>query len=337
VDKKQSLRLAYEHVAVSRWCNNALANAAQSADVLTNYPSYYATAACVQSPRSKEDKLTTGYKLKAGNSVGLTAGYVYAKRQADFNSSYYNPMQTSAEGLQNLGFVPYFDATRTEQLFKAGINWQADTRLNVALNGRYVDDKYGSTLGVQKGHAWGMNLDVSYHYSDNGSVSSYLSAQRRQRDLLVGAEQLPMAASTQLWSNVLTDDTDSFGVTAKQKGLMGGKLELTGDLSYSLSKSAYTTSLVNYTSVLCDPYGISCGSLPAIKNELLKLKLAATYQVDKTSQVAVGYVYKKLRSDDYYYSAYQLGSTDVTVMPTNQLAPNHAVNVLGVSYIYSFR
>jgi hypothetical protein len=51
----------------------------------------------------------------------------------------------------------------------------------------------------------------------------------------------------------------------------------------------------------------------------------------------VGYVYKKLRSDDYYYSAYQLGSTDVTVMPTNQLAPNHSVNVLGVSYIYSFR
>jgi hypothetical protein len=48
-------------------------------------------------------------------------------------------------------------------------------------------------------------------------------------------------------------------------------------------------------------------------------------------------LYKKLKSDDYYYSAYQLGWTDVTVLPTNQQAPNYSVNVLMASYMYSFR
>ncbi len=345
LDKKQSVRLAYEYENIKRWCNNSLANsaplvdpavlAAGLSDVATTYPGYYTNSACVQSPESKEHKLSANYKLKVTNDVGLTAGYTYAKRRAEINSSYYNPMQTSAEGLQNLGFVPFFDATRREQLVKAGINWQASDRLNVGLNGRYVDDKYDAVLGVQKGHTWGLNLDGAYSYAENGTVSAYLSVQRRQRDLLSSSDKYP-AVPVNLWSNRLTDDTNTIGIAAKQKGLLGGKLELAGDLSYSLGKTAYSTQ-VQYADPLCSTYGITCGDLPDIKNEMLRLKLTGIYQVDKTSKVALSYIYKKLKSDDYYYSAYQLGSTDVTVLPTNQQAPNYSVNVLMGSYIYSFR
>lgn len=336
VDKKQSIRMAYEYEAVKRWCNNSLANTFQSADVLANNPTYYTNSACVQSPESKENKLSASYKLKASDDVNLNVGYTYARRLADINSSYYNPMQTSVEGLQNLGFVPYFDGSRTEQLVKAGINWQANDKLNVGLNARYVDDKYDATLGVQKGHAWGMNLDAAYSYSQDGTISAFFSAQRRRRDILSGADHSPQAAQTDLWSNRLTDDNNSVGIVARQKGLLGGKLSIAGDLSYSLGTTGYSTQ-TQYASVLCDTYGITCGDLPKIRNKTVRLKIVGAYQIDKTSQVSLGYLFKKLTSNDFYYSAYQTGYTDVTVLPTNQQAPNYSVHAIMLSYIYTFR
>jgi MtrB/PioB family decaheme-associated outer membrane protein len=341
-DKTQSLRVAYEYDDIKRWCNNSLANNAQSSDP-TAPAGYYTNSACVQSPESKENKLSANYKLKASDSISLNAGYTYGRRRAEMNSSYYNPMQTSAEGYQNLGYVPYFDATRKEQLVKAGVNWQASDKVNVGLGGRYVEDKYDAVLGVQKGHTWGLNLDAAYTYFRDGTVSAYLSTQRRQRDLLSSADKSPLVApaSDTLWTNRLADDSDTLGINIKQKGLMGGKLELSGDLSYSLGKGRYSTQAasctVNADPVTCGDPATNSGDLPEIKNEMLRLKITGTYQIDKASKVAVGYIYKKLRSNDYYYSAYQLGYTDMTVLPTNQQAPNYSVNVVGVSYLYSFR
>jgi MtrB/PioB family decaheme-associated outer membrane protein len=342
IDKKQSVYLNYDFDKTKQWCNNALANNFQStalADVdnpNSPFPQWYNTSACVQSPDSTENRLAASYKLKASDDVHLNLGYVYSNRKTTINSSYYNPMQTSSEGVPNLGFISYFNASRTEQLVKGGVNWQANEQLNVGVNGRYTKDDYDVTLGVKQGYAWTLNLDASYTYSRELSVSGYMGMQHSQRDLLASSQNAPLAASTDLWANQLKDDNSTIGVNVKNNGLMGGKLTVTGDLSYSLGKTGYTTQVL-YDDPLCTTYGITCGALPDIKNEMLRFKLRGTYQLDKASQVALTYAYKKLTSNDYYYSAYLTGSTDVTVLPTNQQAPNHTVNVLGVSYIYSFR
>jgi MtrB/PioB family decaheme-associated outer membrane protein len=335
IDKSQSVHLAYEYENIQRWCNNSLANTFQSADVVALFPTYYTNSGCVESPQSNENKLTASYKLKASNALNFNAGYTYARRHADINSSYYNPMQTSEEGLQNFGYVPYFDASRTEQLLKAGVNWRANDKLNIGLNGRYVKDDYDSTLGVQQGHTWGLNLDAAYRYSQEGTVTAYLSVQRRERNLLSSSDHSPQVASTNLWTNKLTDDTDTVGISAKQQGLMGGKLELIGNLSYSLGTTGYSTQL-QYADVLCSSYGITCGNLPDIKNNKVSLKVTGNYQINKASKIALGYIYQHLNTNNYYYSAYQTGSTDVTVLPTNQQAPNYSVNVITASYIYTF-
>jgi MtrB/PioB family decaheme-associated outer membrane protein len=355
IDKAQSLRFAYEYEAIKRWCNNApnplalvSADPTNFPSVLDDYASYYTNNACVQVPETKENKLAGNYKLKAGGNLTFNAGFSYAKRRAEVSSSYYNPMQTSADGLQNLGYVGYFDSSRKQQIVKAGVNWQASDKVNVGLNGRYVEDKYEATLGVQKGNAWGLNLDAAYAYSDKGSVSAYLTTQRRQRDLLSSAAHSPVdpVLADTLWSNRLDDDTDTLGINFKQKGLLGGKLELSGDVSYSLAKTRYSTNGASCTDAgVC--YGeiapadqvltqIS-GDLPTIKNETTRLKLTGTYQFDKTSKVALTYMYKKLKSEDYFYGAYQYGNTDPLVLPTNQQAPSYSVNLFGVSYIYSFQ
>jgi MtrB/PioB family decaheme-associated outer membrane protein len=336
LDSKQSFRLAYDYDAISRWCHNALANNAQSSDP-TAPAGYYTMAACVEVPDSRESKFSASYKLRAADRVRFHAGYSYADRHVDINSSYYNPMQTSGEGFQNFGYVPYFDADRTEQVGKAGIDWEANDKVDVGLDGRYVRDQYGSALGVQTAHTWVANLDAAYHYSAQGNVGAYLTVQGRQRDLLSGAEPSPLAPPPSLWSNRLKDDSDTIGLTARQKGLLHDKLEVVGDFSYSSDRSVYSTSLVNYTSVLCTPYGITCGTLPTIKNDSLRLKLTAIYQASASNKFALHYLYAKLSSADYYYSAYQLGSTDVVVLPTNQAVPSYSVSVVGISYIHTFR
>jgi len=334
IDKQQSVRLAYEYEAIKRWCNNSLANSAQSTDI--NFPAgYYTNSACVQSPESKENRLAANYNLKLNNTVKFTAGYTYADRRADINSSYYNPMQANANGLQNLGFVPYFDASRKEQLVKAGVNWQANSSLNLGLSGRYVDDKYDTTLGVQNGHTWGLNLDAAYTYAEDSTVSAYLSWQSRRRDLLSSDAQSPLVAPTPstLWNNRLTDDTTTIGISTKNKSLMGGRLAVEGDLSYSLGKTGYSTQYQD-ASVCTD---LTCGKLPDIKNDILRLKITGTYQLDRSSKIALGYRFQKLKSNDYYYSAYQAGLTDTVVLPTNQQAPSYSVNLFMASYIYNFQ
>jgi hypothetical protein len=51
----------------------------------------------------------------------------------------------------------------------------------------------------------------------------------------------------------------------------------------------------------------------------------------------VGYLYQRLKSNDYYYSAYQFGFTPTSLLPTNMQAPNYSVNTVFVAYRFSFR
>lgn len=335
IDNNHKLRVAYNYEDYQRWCNNFPAGAAQAASEAK--AGYYTNGSCFQVPESKENKLSADYRLKAGEAVGFNAGYSYAKRNSDVLNSFYNPMQGFAEGFENYGWVAFFDASRTEQLAKAGVNWQANEKLSLNLNGRYLDDKYDdSTLGVQKGHMGSVNLDASYSYSRYGVVSAYYSYQKRERDMLSGAGRFALVAPTQIWSNQLSDEEDTVGLSAKQKGLMAGKLELAGDLTYSLGKSGYSTQ-VPYLATCGLSTSLTCGSTPDIKNEMTQFKLTGTYSLDKVSQVLMGYLFQHLKSNDYYYNGYQYGYTSTGLLPTNEQAPSYSQNVVFAAYKYSFR
>lgn len=338
IDQNHRVHLGYEYEDVKRWCNNALANNTQGVA-----PAGYvnSTSSCVQIPESRENKLVASYKLKAGEAVNFNVGYSYANRNADVNPSFYNPMQALAEGYEATGYRAFFDASRTEQLVKAGINWQANDKLSVGLNARYLDDNYSdSPLGVQKGNSWGTNLDATYGYSENGAVSAYMSVQKRQRDLSNLAGHA--LTGVQIWSNQLNDEDNTLGIAFKQRGLMAGKLELTGDLSYSVGKTAYSTQIpyaittTAFITSCASSASLTCGSTPDIKSETTQFKLTGIYQLDKASKIAVGYMFQKLNSTDYYYNFYQNGYTGTGNLPTNEQAPSYSVNVVTVSYLYNF-
>lgn len=333
IDPRQRLHLGYEYDHIDRWCSNALANTAQGELSATN-AGYYTTASCVQIPKDKENRLVATYKLKLSDTLDLNAGYTYGRRKADVNSSFYNPMQANDEGFENFGYRAFFDASRNQDLFKAGVNWQATDKLSLGLNGRHTKDEYpDSPLGVQNGDSSSANLDANFSYSEEGSVGAYASWQKRTRNLFTSSGRNAVAPRTTLWSNDLGDRDNTLGINGKQKGFLAGKLEISEDFNYALSKSKYITTLVQGIPAVVGNQGES----PNISSELTQFKLTGAYQFNQASSILAGYMYQRLKSNDYFYNAYQLGYTPTSLLPTNQKAPNYSVNTVFVAYRYSFR
>lgn len=343
LDKRQRIRLAYGHEDVTRWCNN------------------YGVAGsdCVVSPSSKEDKLDIKYKLKATSEIGFSAGYTYADRKSDFDHEVITPLS----GLDTItphdvnaqdypGFIAYIYAPRKQDLFKVGVNWQATEQLDLSLGARYANDNYDATLGVQDSRTTGINLDVTYSYGEANSVSAYASWRNSKKNLRMGAAgagavnaattYAALVAPANIWTNQAEDEGNALGITAKHRGLMGGKLELVGDLSYSIDKTDSATQIPYYVATAAaptcfSPAALTCGDAPTINSELTTLKLTGTYQVDKRSKVAVRYMYQHLKSEDYNYQTTQYGYTPLRGLPANLQEPNYSVNVVTASYIYTFK
>ena len=349
LDKDRHVRLDYENEGINRWCDAYAAGG-------TATPPYAAGTNCVVATSSQEHKLGATYRAKASDSVDYRVGYSVARRLTDSDPNARTPFLAGnggGPGLNGgdfLGFYPAFDATRTQQIVKASTNWQANERLSFGAGARYTDDQYGSTYGEQNGNTWSVNLDVNYAYSDNLLVTSYLTQQHRQRQMTdkqaaaaVNATATVLARpANATWTDTLMDDDITFGLGAKQKGLMNGKLELTADLSYTVSNLGYNTTL-NYNAATttpgltcASPVFYSCGDLPKIVSEVTQLKLAGAYTINKSSKVVVRYIYQQLNASDYYYNGYQLGNTPNSLMPTNQQPGAYSVNVITVGYAYNF-
>lgn len=381
LNKDQHVRLAYDRENIKRWCDQYAVGGLGSYPVAgpqTGVSTYPAGTNCVVAPHSRDDKLSATYKLRASEDVDMNIGYSYSKRVTESDPNAITariglngnaslaasvPVTSLIMG-QNAGdfrgFYPFFDASRKEQMLKAGVNWQTSEKLSVGLGGRYTDDKYDSTYGVQKGNSWSLNLDATYGYSENASISAYLTQQHRQReltDLQRSPTQATSAATTSAtsaasiaipsgatWTDQLKDNETTVGLGAKQGGLIGSRLELAEDLTYSLGQTGYGTQL-NYAtttstasgSLTCSsPQILSCGDLPVIRNRMLQFKFTGRYTLDKNSKIGFGYLFQQLKSNDYYYNGLQYGYTPSTLMPTNQQSPNYSVNVVTASYIYNF-
>ena len=352
----QKLHAGYEYEKIERWCNNSpslsqIDSALRASEGFATAniaaaDAYYANGtSCVQVPESTENRVVGNYRLTASDTVSLNAGAAYGDRKATVNRSFYNPMQSVTEGFENPGFVAFFDGSRREGMLKAGVNWQARESLDFGASAKYrKDNYYDATYGVSSGKAYSFNLDANYAYTENNSVSAFASWQWRARDLNTESGRIPVAltATAGQWSNKLTDDDATLGISAKQKGLLANRLELSEDLTYSLAKTDYTT-IVNYGSTGCvgtistATSNQACGSPPTIKSSMWRLNVSGNYHVDKASSVMVGYLYQHLTSGDYYYNAYQYPSGFTSGLPTNQQAPNYGVSLAYVTYQFTFK
>jgi MtrB/PioB family decaheme-associated outer membrane protein len=362
----QVFHAGYVHEDLNRWCNSYATGTVTTSGALGYYP---AGANCVVAKSSRDDRLDASYRMKLNDDADFKLAYGYSDRVTNSdpyaiaafisaNGTVPGPVpatgNTTIKG-QNAGdyygFSPYFDASRTQQSVKGTVNFQAAEQMQLTLGGRFTDDKYASTYGVQKGNSWSMNLDVAYSYSDTGALYAYASQQHRQRDM-TNVQRYSTTASaasatalsspaTATWSNSLKDDDTSLGLGLKQTGLLGGKLDVTADASYSKGNAVYATVL-NYAGattggLTCAASQIlSCGQLPNIQANVTQFKLSGVYTVNKSTKVALRYIRQELSSSDYYYNGYQYGFSPSGLMPTNQFAPNYKVDALAATLLYNF-
>jgi len=347
LSKDQNLRAEYTHEDINRWCNGVtLASSYQTPAASSK------GAGCVIVTGSKEDKFGLNYRFKSGD-LNFSAGVSHAKRDSsvDHNAlTALNDQSTVLPATVNAsnyaGFLSYFDASRIENQLKASLNYQANDKLSFSLGGRYSSDNYfDSTLGVQNGHSASLNFETSYNYSQNGVASFYATQQVRYINSSSGASgngatdnaatYSALVAPTNIFTTGLTDRDQTYGVNVRQKGLLKGKLDISADLSVSTGNTGYQ-NLVPYLSTCATPNTLSCGDTPGIYSRTISLKLRGEYKIDKKSTVMVGYMFQSLLSNDYYYNAYQTGYTPSTLLPTNQQSGTYKVNVITVSYIYTF-
>jgi MtrB/PioB family decaheme-associated outer membrane protein len=374
VTKDQRLRLAYNQEVINRWCNQYAVESPTLLTGVSGLSSYPNGTNCVVATKSGDEKLSASYKLKARENLDFNLGYSYSSRKTNSDQNAItariglagNPNQASSATATNIqglnaadfiGFYPVFDASRKEKMLKVGVNWETTEKLSLSASAKYTDDVYDSTYGVTKGNSWSANLDGTYAYSENGSISAYVTQQHRQRDL-TDLYKSPTASATTAnsttlnipagatWSDRLQDTETTVGVAAKQGGKSESKLELGEDLTYTLGKTGYDTQF-NYSAATtgsstlpiytcASPQFLTCGALPNISNKMLQFRLAGKYALNKSSKVSFAYQYQQLKSDDYYYNGLQLGSTPNALMPTNQQAPNYSVNVFTLGYAYVF-
>ena len=373
LDSNQSFNLAYNRENIKRWCDQyAIGGLGANLGATGGLNQYAAGTNCVVAIASKEDKLSTSYKLKASDTLNMNVGYAYSQRKTDSDPNAVTPRiglngnlipnpaaaPTNIQGLNAgdfRGFYPFFNASRKQQMLKAGVNWQTTESLAIGLGGKFTDDKYDSLYGVKKGNSWSANLDANYSYSEQGTFSLYLTQEHKQRDMTdlqkspaIVATATNGATATALsvppgstWSDTQKDDDTTVGLGIKQNGLMNAKLELAGDLSYTMGKTVYTTVL-NYAGLTtggltCSAPTVSnCGTLPAVKNDVIQLKLTGKYKLAKDSLVMIGYLFQQMKSTDYYYNGLQTGFSPAAMLPTNQQSPNYKVHVVTVTYSYLF-
>jgi hypothetical protein len=365
----QALTLDLAHEDIARWCAN------YGTDSL-----YAPGTGCVVATGSGEDKFDAGYRIKPTEDLSLKFGYAYANRATSYNlnaraafvgtnGGLVAPATVAAGSMAGLnagdfqGFHSFFEESRIENAVKASANWQATDKLSVTLSGKVADDVYPTSYGVTAGSNWSADVDVGYVYSDNTAFTGYVTQQHRERNMTDIAKAAAGSATTTAiatpawatWSNNLKDDNLSVGINAKHSGMLGGKLDLAADLSYTLSNTVYGTSL-NYSTVslvnpttggvltCSSPLIESCGNLPTIVSEITELKLTGTYRADKKSTVVARYVYQQLNANDYSYGSMQLNTAGVAVggpnpsnvLATGQQVGTYTVNVFTLAYVYTF-
>jgi MtrB/PioB family decaheme-associated outer membrane protein len=363
LNKTQHLIVSLGFEDLKRWCNNVAGAAAPDPAIVGKIAGNVASPAganCVIVPASQERKMGLNYRLKASDDIQFNAGYQIAKRTTTTDYNALTPLNDAAgannTGIVNAsnyaGFNAFFDAARVQEQLKASLNWQAAEALNVSLNVRRSRERYtDSPLGVQDGSSFSSNLDATYSYSEDGMVAAYYSAQGRNRSMKSGASGLgatdnatsyaALVAPVNVWLNQLNDRDRTLGINGKQKGLMGGKLDLVGDFSVTYGKTYYHTEVPYFvptaTAPTCDnATSLSCGDTPEMTSKTRLVRITGIYMLDKHSKISLGYQYQKQETNDAFYNVYQYGFSSSTLLSTNQQAPNYGLSVVSAVYIYTF-
>ena len=316
----------------------------------------------------------TGYGPILGLNPLPTAGSAQAFYFAN-NNVLSNALYGNANRISELPGMRRFNmADRTRDKLRAAANWQANETMSLQAGVDFNSDRYThSAYGLTGARSWAFNLDGTWTPAEDTSVTLFYSLED-QRSQSAGNTYTANSAAANVngfttisggcfatialrnannkidpclnWTADMRDKVDTLGINATRKGLLGGKLELTGGLSYSLAKSDIGMTGGNYANnplaVVGAPVGtvaafyIPATALPTVKTDTSEFKLNGRYTLSTQAALRVGYTFQHMKSNDWAYDGMQFGGL-AGVLPTNEKPFNYRVHSVGVAYLYSFR
>jgi len=309
-----------------------------------------------------------GYAATSGNAAAF-----FGSNNALANAAYANNNRIS----ELPGMRRYNMADRNSDKLRSSLNWQATEQFSMQAGLNYSKDDYvHTTYGLKDGKSLALNLDGTYAASDSLSFTAYYSNEDK-RSHSAGNNYATNSNTTNVnnqtavvdcngvtttiqirnngnkmdpcenWTMDMHDQVDTLGFNVKQSGLLSGKLEVAGDITYSYARTNYGATGGVYVNnpyavsgvpaaTISAAYWIPAQALPEVTTKTTDLKVSGKYLLDKQSAVQVGYRYQKMSSTDYAYSGMQYGSV-ATVLPSNEQSPVYTVHTIGASYIYNLK
>ena len=276
--------------------------------------------------------------MDLSGSIGYAHSFRDGSEYTDvpFLSSFSSPAYIASLGqfvFDNLpGQQKYYLANRARDSLRATLDFSPTDRISFNAQMDVNNDNYTSSrYGLTNAHGWTLNLDAGYVVSEHLSADVFYSHERMRSTEWSRSFRNSAAAaaltSTSDWSNVTTDETDTFGFGVKYTGLLKGKLALNGNFMFVRGRTAINTTVGS---------ALSAAPLPDLKSDLDIIDISGTYRIDKRSAVRFAYLRQSLDTNDWAYDLVT-PTTLANVVGTGQTPPNYTDNVFGVSYIYSFR
>jgi MtrB/PioB family decaheme-associated outer membrane protein len=331
--------------------------------------------------KTYENTLRLEYRKTLAETLTGRVAYSYGERRVkDYEQG--NPQPTNppaplpAADPALTGFEQFFLADRDRHKLRSRLNYDASDSLSLQATLDYNQDHYRSLqFGLKKSDSWVLGVDGTLAASEALSINGFYTYEdmKMNLDSLAIARGLtttnlvphvsgpPCAPYTNVantlpadyftdpcrqWSESQSDRVHTLGVAAKYAGLLGGRLTLTGDLTYARARTPISVNGGTYynNGVPNSPTGnvfIPATSFPDITSEMIDVRLAGLYALDKSSAVRVAYWYRHLSSSDWAYDAYTNSALGVLAIPgylgPGITSPNYNVQVVGVSYIYRWQ
>lgn len=271
--------------------------------------------------RAETDETT--YRLQLRKSLSETLNGTLAYLFSDRDGSDY----TTSTQVGTLFVSPVHTADRERQKIRLSLDWAPVEKIGVQVSVETAEDEYGNSArsqGLQEGKANVYSLDVNYQLTDDWQLAGWYSHNTNDSQFA----NFGTVTNTLLKDQNDTGDAVGFNVNGK----VSSKTQVGAEISWSNDKSEFRQSNSNGTAITA--------VAPDISSKLTRVKLFATYAMQKNTDVRVDLAHERWSTNDWQWlyqdgRAFQFGTTTdgTTVIKT----PDQDATFVGVRFIQRFQ
>ena len=210
-------------------------------------------------------------------------------------------------------------ADRTQNNFLVRATYDLNDSVSLSASYDRLEDEYdNSVVGLQDAVHDIYSFDIAYQFNENLSFHGFVSREEATSRQTGSTDGVSVT-----WAADYEDTIDSFGVGLEWQAIPE-RLKLSLDLAMSDGSEAVTLSSSS-----------PVAQYPDLTSDMLSIRLSATYQYDKQTDIRLTYWHEQLDTDDWALDDLDVNSTPNVIL-TGEQSPNYDDHVLMVSVVRHF-